>query len=91
MAPLKGSQIVHPAIRKARSFQSLGTPRASATFDEVAHTVTLIGSGANNGLPVTFTIIAADSSLAAPGLFSITLSDTYSNSGNLLDGSITVY
>ena len=82
---------MHPAIRKARSFQSLGTPRASATFDEVAHTVTLIGSGANNGLPVTFTILAADSSLAAPGLFSITLSDTYSNSGNLLDGSITVY
>src|SRR5437016_141413 len=67
------------------------TKVASATFDEVAHTVTLIGSGANNGLPVTFTIIAADSSLAAPGLFSITLSDTYSNSGNLLDGSITVY
>ena len=45
----------------------------------------------NNGLPVTFTIVAADSSLAAPGLFSITLSDGYSNSGNLLDGSITVY
>src|SRR2546427_322326 len=38
------------------------TKVASATFDEVAHTVTLIGSGANNGLPVTFTIIAADRS-----------------------------
>ena len=45
----------------------------------------------NNGLPVTFTIVAADSSLSAPGLFSITLSDGYSKSGNLLDGSITVY
>ena len=50
-----------------------------------------MGSGTNNGLPVTFTILAADSSLAAPGLFSITLSDAYNNSGNLLDGSITVY
>src|SRR5947209_8572545 len=67
------------------------TKVASATFDEVAHTVALIGSGTNNGLRVTFTIIAADSSLAAPGLFSITLSDAYNNSGNLLDGSITVY
>jgi hypothetical protein len=63
----------------------------SATFDEVAHTVTLTGSGADNSLPVAFTIIAADSSLAAPGLFSITLSDGYNNSGNLLDGSVTVY
>jgi hypothetical protein len=63
----------------------------SATFDEVAHTVTLSGSGTDNGLPVAFTIIAADSSLVPPGLFSITLSDGYSNSGNLLDGSVTVY
>src|SRR3989475_322251 len=67
------------------------TKVASATFDEVAHTVALIGSGTNNGLRVTFTIIAADSSLAAPGLFSITLSDPSNNSGNLLDGTITVY
>ncbi len=45
----------------------------------------------NNGLPVAFTIVAADSSLVPPGMFSITLSDGYRNSGNLLDGSITVY
>jgi len=40
----------------------------------------------NNGLPVTFTIVAADSSLAASGLFSITLSDgrpTHSRSPEL--------
>ncbi|MGI9104602.1 MAG: hypothetical protein ACR2IF_19340 [Terriglobales bacterium] len=67
------------------------TQVASATFDEVAHTVTLVGSGTDNGLPVTFTIIATDSSLVPPGLFSITLSDGYSNSSSLLDGSITVY
>jgi len=53
--------------------------------------VTLTGSGTNNGSPVTFTIVAADSSLAAPGLFSITLSDGYNNSGNLLDGNVTFY
>jgi hypothetical protein len=63
----------------------------SATFDEVAHSVTLTGSGTDNGVAVTFTIVAVDSSLASPGLFSITLSDGYSNSGSLLDGSISVY
>jgi hypothetical protein len=67
------------------------TQFTSATFDEVAHSVTLIGSGTDNGVPVAFTIIAVDSSLVSPGSFSITLSDGYSNSGNLLDGSITVF
>src|SRR5467141_775345 len=67
------------------------TQVTAATFDEVAHTATLTGSGTDNGSPVTFTIVAADSSLAPPGLFSITLSDGYNDSSNLLDGSVTVY
>jgi hypothetical protein len=71
------------------SFQT--TQFTAATFDEVAHTVTLTGLGTDNGNTVAFTIVAADSSLVAPGMFSITLSDGYSNSGNLLGGSITVY
>lgn len=67
------------------------TQVTAATFDSLAHTVTLTGSGTDNGLPVTFTIVAADSSLAPPGSFTITLTDGYTNSGNLLDGSVTVY
>jgi hypothetical protein len=67
------------------------TQVTAATFDQVAHTATLTGTGTDNGHPVAFTIVAADSSLAPPGLFSITLSDGYNNSGNLLDGSVTVY
>jgi hypothetical protein len=70
-------------------FQTTQVP--AATFNQVAHTVTLTGAGTNNGRAVTYTIVAADSSLAPPGLFSITLSDGYNNSSNLLDGSITVY
>jgi len=46
------------------------------------------GLGTNNGLPVAFTIVAVDSSLVPPGMFSITLSDGYSNSGSFLTGSI---
>ena len=67
------------------------TQVSAATFDSVAHTVTLTGSGTDNGVPVTFTIVAADSSLAPPGFVAITLTDGYTNSGNLLDGSVTVY
>jgi len=67
------------------------TQVTAATFDQAAHTATLTGTGTDNGRPVAFTIVAADSSLAPPGLFSVTLGDGYSNSGNLLDGSVTVY
>ena len=57
----------------------------------MAHTVTIAGLGTNNGLPVAFTLVGADSTLVQPGLFSITLSDGYSSSGNLLDGSIALH
>ncbi len=69
----------------------LATQITAATFDQVAHTVTLTGNGTDNGRSVAFTIVAADSSLAPPGLFTITLDDGYSNTGTLLDGSVTVY
>jgi hypothetical protein len=68
-----------------------GTQVDSVAYDTVAHTVTIAGLGTNNGLPVAFTIVAVDSSLVPPGLFGITLSDGYTNSGNLLDGSITLH
>jgi hypothetical protein len=63
----------------------------SVAYNDVAHTVTMAGLGNNNGLPVAFTIVATDSSVVPPGFFSITLSSGYSNSGRLLDGSITLY
>jgi hypothetical protein len=63
----------------------------SIGFDDVAHSVTVSGLGTDNGLPVAFTAVGVDSTLIPPGLFSITLSDGYSNSGNLLDGSIALH
>ncbi len=63
----------------------------SVTYEDLAHTVTLVGTGTDNNSPVTFTIVAADSTLAPPGLFTITLSDGYTNTSTLLNGSITIY
>jgi hypothetical protein len=68
------------------NFQS--AQMTSVTYDAVAHTVTILGTGTDNGSPVAFTIVAADTALMPPGMFSITLSDGYINSGNLLDGTI---
>jgi hypothetical protein len=75
-------------IGAAVNFQS--TQVTSATFDSVTGTVTIVGLGTDNSLPVSFTLVAVDSTLAAPGMFSVTLSDGYSVSGSLLSGSIMI-
>jgi hypothetical protein len=43
---------------------------------------TIIGTGLDNGLPVEFTMIAADNDVLAPAVFGITLTDGYVVVGN---------
>jgi len=59
----------------------------SAVFNDASNSVTVVGTGTNNGNPVTFTAVAI-SGAAGVGSFSLTLSDGYTNSGTLLDGSV---
>jgi hypothetical protein len=70
------------------NFQS--TAVDSVTYDDASHAVTIVGTGTDNAVPVAFTIVAIESSLLPPGTFTITLSDGYTNTGKLLDGSIAV-
>jgi hypothetical protein len=67
------------------------TQVTAVTYNDVAHSVTIVGLGTDNLLPVAFTIVAVDSTIVPPGTFSITLSDGYSNSGGLLSGIITLH
>jgi hypothetical protein len=46
--------------------------------------------GTDNGLPVSFTAIGVDNGATTLDTFSLTLSDGYSNIGNLLDGTTTL-
>jgi hypothetical protein len=62
----------------------------SVAFDDVAHTMTIVGEGVDHGLPVTFTAVEVDGLAPALSAFSLDLSDGYSNSGTLIDGSITL-
>src|SRR5205807_6378685 len=63
----------------------------SVAFDDLAHTITVAGVGLDNGLPVTFTAVAVDNGRAGLDTFGLTLSDGYTNAGNLLDGTITLF
>jgi hypothetical protein len=62
----------------------------SVGYDDVAHTMTVVGQGTDNGVPVTFTALEIDRLAPAVSAFQITLSDGYTNSGTLLDGTITL-
>jgi len=53
--------------------------------------VTIIGNGADNGNPVTFTMVGTGTSLGLPGSFSLALSDGYVAAGPLMTGSITLH
>jgi len=62
----------------------------SIVFDDATNSVTLVGNGTDNGNPVTFAAVAVDGP-AGIGTFSLILSDGYTNSGTLLDGSIVLH
>ena len=59
-------------------------------FDLGSNSATIIGTGADNGTPVTFTAVLVDNGSGPLDTFSLTLSDGYSNSGTLVDGSVVV-
>jgi len=63
------------------------TSITAATFDDITHTITIVGDGTNAGHPVTFTMLGVDNG-ALPGVFSLALSDGYAVSGTLVSGFI---
>ena len=50
----------------------------------------MIGTGLHDGLPVGFTMIAVDYGELAPGVFTLVLSDGYTTTGNLTNGTIVI-
>jgi hypothetical protein len=72
-----------------QNFQS--TSINSASFDPLTNTVTMVGVGTTNGLPVAFTFAAIESGPTTPGWVSFISSDGYSNAGPLTNGSIVLH
>jgi hypothetical protein len=66
------------------------TQTLSLVFNDATHTMTAIGTGLDNGQPVTFVAVAVDDGATSLDTFSLTLSGGYSASGTLIDGSVTL-
>jgi hypothetical protein len=71
-------------------FQSTSTDSATFTPGEDNQSVTMIGTGLHNGLPVGFTMIAVDNQGLAPAVFTLILTDGYFITGNVISGSIVL-
>jgi hypothetical protein len=62
----------------------------STQFDALAGTVTIVGVGTTNGIPVAFTLVAVEPRIGGFGSISMVFSDGYSIAGNLIDGLISL-
>ena len=71
-------------------FQSTSINSAMFTPDDESQTVTIIGTGLHNGLPVGFTMIAVDNQGLAPAVLTLIMTDGYTFTGRLTSGSISV-
>jgi hypothetical protein len=66
------------------------TQTLSLVFNDATHTMTALGTGLDNGNPVTFVAVAVDNGATSLDTFSLTLSDGYSVGGTLIDGSVNL-
>ncbi len=71
-------------------FQSTSIATSNFEAGENSQTVTIVGTGLHDGLPVGFTMIAVDNGGLAPAVIGILLTDGYTFTGSLTTGSITI-
>jgi hypothetical protein len=81
-----GAESVSESDPGSANFQS--TQITGVTFDDLANTVTLAGSGTDNGNPVSFTFVGSGASPGVPVTLTLILSDGYVISAPLLSGGI---
>jgi hypothetical protein len=64
---------------------------SSSVVDQAAHTITMAGIGSSTGgLPVSFVLVAIPTGPATPGSVSLIFGDTFSVTGTLVTGAITI-
>jgi hypothetical protein len=69
-----------------KHFQSTSTDSATFTSNADSTTLTMIGTGLDDGLPVGFTMVAVDYGSVAPAIYTLTLTDGRTFTGTLVSG-----
>lgn len=82
--------VEHTDVGSGANFKSTSIAAETFSVEEESQTLTMVGTGTDNGLPVGFTMVAVDNGGLAPSVYSLTLTDGYAVTGTLLDGSLLV-
>ena len=82
--------VKHDDSERGHSFQSTSVDAATYSTAADGRTVTMTGTGLDNGLPVAFTLIAVDYDGLIPATYSLVLSDGYTFVGGLVTGGVSV-
>ena len=78
--------VQHSDSQQGHNFQSTSVDAAAYSTLAGGRTVSITGTGTDNGLPVAFTMIAVDHDGALPATYSLVLSDGYSFVGTVTNG-----
>jgi hypothetical protein len=71
-----------------KHFQSTSTDSATYNSSADSETMTLIGTGLDDGVPVGFTMVAIDYHGLAPAIYTLTLTNGRTFTGSLLSGTV---
>ena len=82
--------VQHDDAGAGHSFQSTSIAAAAYSTAADGRTVSMTGSGLDNGLPVEFTLVAVDHDGLIPASYSLVLSDGYSFVGTFVDGTVSI-
>jgi len=82
--------VQHSDSQQGHNFQSTSVDAAAFSTAANSRTVSITGTGTDNGLPVAFTMVAVDLDGAAPATYSLVLSNGYSFIGTVTNGALSV-
>jgi hypothetical protein len=82
--------VQHTDTQQGHNFQSSSVDAAVFSTAADGRTVSITGTGTDNGLPVAFTMVAIDHDGAIPATYSLVLSNGYTFVGSVVNGTLSV-
>ena len=86
----QGGDVEESDQNSTDNFKSDSVQSSTFTQDENSQTLTMVGTGTHNGLPVAFTVVAVDNGSLGPGLYTLVLSDGYTIAGTVINGAVSI-
>lgn len=85
-----GGDVEDDDNNSGKHFQSTSTDSATYSSDENSETLTMVGTGLDDGLPVGFTMVAVDFHGVTPAVYTLTLTDGRTFTGTLVSGLLAL-